>query len=400
MRLKTVFKEVSWVLVLTIAGLFWVVSAGAKAVSYVREYTYQASEADSKLSCRTIALEQVKRLLLEELGTFLLSETTVKDSELTKDQVTSYTAGLVATVIMDEKWDGKTYAIKAKMTADPDQMAKSIKDLRKDREQSGLLVEMRQKTVAALREIDRLRTELSGNKGSKLKEAEDQYAKAVEGLNAMDWFQKGYVLRYKTKNNEGALKAFSRAIDMDPGLVRAYAGRAAIYNEWRQYTKGLAESEKAIKLDPALAWGFNCRGVAHIGLGEPREAITDLNRALTLTTEYVWPHVNLSWAYFMLKEYQQALDNANKAIELDRDFSHAHFRKGRALDGLKRYPEAIQAFDKAIELDPTFAWSHLQRGHTLIRMDRTEQGLEDIRKAARLGNHEAQNFLTRKKVEW
>jgi hypothetical protein len=40
----------------------------ASDVTYQREYSYQASESDSKISCRTIALEQVKRLLLEELG--------------------------------------------------------------------------------------------------------------------------------------------------------------------------------------------------------------------------------------------------------------------------------------------------------------------------------------------
>ena len=39
-----------------------VVPAVAEMKTFVKEYTYEASEADSKLSCRTIALEQVKRL--------------------------------------------------------------------------------------------------------------------------------------------------------------------------------------------------------------------------------------------------------------------------------------------------------------------------------------------------
>lgn len=51
----------------------------AEKVTFVKEYTYQASELDSKASCRTISLEMVKRLLLEELGTYLISETEVKD---------------------------------------------------------------------------------------------------------------------------------------------------------------------------------------------------------------------------------------------------------------------------------------------------------------------------------
>src|SRR5512133_3432605 len=70
-------------------------SLKAADVTLVKEYTYQASEADSKLSSRAIALEQIKRLLLEELGTFLSSETEVKDFQLTKDQIVTYTAGSV-----------------------------------------------------------------------------------------------------------------------------------------------------------------------------------------------------------------------------------------------------------------------------------------------------------------
>jgi len=78
--------------------------AFAKMVTFEKEYTYQASEIDSKVSCRAIALEQVKRLLLEELGTYVESNTEVKDFQLTKDQITTLTAGSVE---QREKVSGK-----------------------------------------------------------------------------------------------------------------------------------------------------------------------------------------------------------------------------------------------------------------------------------------------------
>ena len=43
--------------------------AGAK--TFIREYTYTAGEADSKITARAISLDQVKRLLLEEIGVYL-----------------------------------------------------------------------------------------------------------------------------------------------------------------------------------------------------------------------------------------------------------------------------------------------------------------------------------------
>ena len=84
-------------------------TASAKSVTFQREYSYQASETDSKLSCRAIALEQVKRLLLEELGTYLEARTEVKNYRLTSDQIRTLTAGIVQTKIVDEKWDGRGY---------------------------------------------------------------------------------------------------------------------------------------------------------------------------------------------------------------------------------------------------------------------------------------------------
>ena len=70
-----------------LVSLVNVPSVYAKVMTFTKEYTYQASEADSKLTCRAIALEQVKRLLLEQLGTYLESQSEVKNFQLTKDQI-------------------------------------------------------------------------------------------------------------------------------------------------------------------------------------------------------------------------------------------------------------------------------------------------------------------------
>ena len=60
-------------------GLFCADVSIAKDKVFVREYKYQASEIDSKVSCRTNALQQVKRLLLDELGTYLESHTEISN---------------------------------------------------------------------------------------------------------------------------------------------------------------------------------------------------------------------------------------------------------------------------------------------------------------------------------
>ena len=122
----------------------------------------------------------MKRLLLEELGTYLENNTEVKDFQLTKDKITALTAGIVQTQVLDEKWDGKSYWLKAEVKADPENVAKSIDNLRQDQKKSDDLEERVKKHDEALKEIDKLRSEMTLLKNDI--KAQEKYNKSVETL--------------------------------------------------------------------------------------------------------------------------------------------------------------------------------------------------------------------------
>lgn len=178
---------------LFITGILFIVmaavNASAEMKTFVRDYSYQASEADSKQSCRILATEQVKRLLLEELGTYLESHTEVVNNELTKDQINTMTAGIVKTSIVSEKWDGQNYWLQAKMDVDPDEVAKNIKSMSKDKQQVSKLEEdkrQRDKTVA---EIASLKKDMQEGKDTpqKIKEYNEkvQQLKMLQGMTGV-----------------------------------------------------------------------------------------------------------------------------------------------------------------------------------------------------------------------
>lgn len=101
---------------------------------FVREYYYQASESDSKITARTKALSEVKRLLLEELGVYMESYTNYitedKNGDVSKDffqnEIKSLSAGITETKILEENWNGTQYYIKAEIEADPTDVARKI----------------------------------------------------------------------------------------------------------------------------------------------------------------------------------------------------------------------------------------------------------------------------------
>ena len=245
-------KKVTTVLVLflTVAFLLLPVQTSAATKVFEREYTYRASEADSKLSCRVIALEQVKRLLLEELGTYLESISEVKDSVLTKDEIVILTAGVVRTDIVSEHWDGKIYRLKARIKADPDYVIKAINRLRQDRQKNKDLKKSQARAKQYLNEIERLKKELSRAKQKDLKRKQVEYVKAVKGLSAENWFERGLSF-VNSKHYSEAIKAYTKALDINPQYDKAYNDRGNVWADKGDYDRAIADYNKALGINHA-----------------------------------------------------------------------------------------------------------------------------------------------------
>ena len=256
--------------------------AFAETKTFIKEYTYQASDEDGKNACRVISLREVKRLLLEELGTYLESETEVKNFQLSRDQITTLTAGIVQTELVEEKWDGRTYWIKAKIKADSNDVVKAIDKLRKDRQKTKELEDIRKKSDALLKENERLRQELAKSGKSKGQEKKTKaYKKTINELDASEWFEKGYAAG-TSGNYTDALAAFNKAIELNPQYANAYLNRGNVYCSFGKYNQAIKDYNKAIELNPKDAEAYYNRGVVYSKLGNHNQDIADLKIAARL----------------------------------------------------------------------------------------------------------------------
>ena len=170
--------------------------AGTK--TFIREYTYNASEADSKLSSRAIAIDQVKRLLLEEISVFI--EATIEKEEWVMtigsetevggrliDKITSITAGITKTKILDERWDGEEYYLKAEIKVDPDEIHEKVKRILRNRENLLALEEKKRKADKAFAEIRELKIQLENarSKIDKLRARRNYKEKLGQNINIL-----------------------------------------------------------------------------------------------------------------------------------------------------------------------------------------------------------------------
>jgi tetratricopeptide (TPR) repeat protein len=257
----------------------------AETKTFIKEYTYTASDEDSKNSSRTISLREVKRLLLEELGTYLETITEVQNFQLTKDKITALTAGIVQTEVVEEKWDGKTYWLKSRIQADSNEVIKSLDVLRKDRQKTKELEEMRQRSDELLRENEKLRQELSESNGKDRKEKVAVYNQQIKEMTAAEWWEKGSVSSGSGKWPD-AIDSFSKAIELNPQIAGVYSYRGGAYFALGNYIQAMKDFDKAIELDPKYAKTYCIRGLCYGVFGNYSHAIKDSDKCIELNPTY------------------------------------------------------------------------------------------------------------------
>lgn len=256
-------------------------SAFAETKTYIKEYSYRASEDDSRNSSRVTAMREVKLLLLEELGTYLESITEVKNFQLTKDQITSLTAGIVRTEVVDEKWNGETYWIKTKIVADTDDVIKSIDKLRKDRNQSRELEDTKRRSDALLEENKELREKLALAKGNAKEIVQKRYDKSINELSSIEWYENGKIYNDKDDYKE-AIYHFNKAIELNPKYFDALYVRGGAYKNIGKYDEAIADYSKVIKMKPDTGAAYFFRASAYSKQGNKKEALRDLSKAIQI----------------------------------------------------------------------------------------------------------------------
>jgi tetratricopeptide (TPR) repeat protein len=368
----------------------------AELKTFIKEYTYQASDFDSKISSRTITLEQVKRLLLEEVGTYLISETDVKDFQLTKDKITTLTAGIVQAEILDEKWDGKTYYLKAKMSIAPQEVKKFLEGLRENSQKNRELEETKRKVDEALNKIKQLQDERVD--GQRLGSKQNEYSKAVAELKAKEWIDKG-VAFMNAENYESGLRAFNNAVEIDPTNSWAYINKGWALNTLGDYHQALKEFDIAAAIDPKNPWIYVNRGVAYNFLGNYQQGLLDEEKAISLDGTISWAYINRGWAYTGLGNFNQALTDLNKAAQLDPNNSHVYHMRAWVYNGLGNKRKTLEDFETSLKLAPNNSWTHWNIATYYALSGEKEKSISALGKAIRINGTLRQKAKTDKNFQ-
>ena len=79
-----------------------------------------------------------------------------------------------------------------------------------------------------------------------------------------------------------AIEDYTQAIGLNPNKPEAYANRANVYNEQKNYQQAIADYVQAIRLNPEYARAYYSRGLVRVNMGDIKGAISDLDTAAQL----------------------------------------------------------------------------------------------------------------------
>ncbi len=378
--------------------LFATVLLNAK--TWVREYTYNTNDADSKITSRAIALEQVKRLLHEELGVYVHStlqseeiETSGELKELTAKQIEIISVGVTETKILEENWYGETYYIKAEITADKNDIINRLNKIMKDKEKTEQIEDSRKRTEEIFAEIERLKTELAQtqNVNEKLK-IQNKYNKSSSRLSAEDWFQKGYNAAEMGEYNNVILYN-QKAIEINPDCAEAYVNMGNAYNKIDNYEKAIECYQKAIEIDPDYEIPFNNLGCAYNKKGNYDKAIECLEKAIEINPYDAEAYFNMGTSYRHKGKY-------DKVVEYNPDDAEAYINFGGAYFKQSNYKKIIECCEKVIVLNPNNADAYINLGIAYDTIGNNKKSIEYYIKAARLGHKYSQDWLRENGISW
>jgi tetratricopeptide (TPR) repeat protein len=150
----------------------------------------------------------------------------------------------------------------------------------------------------------------------------------TDNVEAYDYYLRGrkYFHQHRRTSLEFARQMFTRAIEVDPGYARAYAGVAdccsILYMYFDARASNLKQADKAslkaLQLDPDLAEAHSSRGLA----------------------------------FSLSKEYDKAAEEFETAMKLDPKLYEAPYFYGRACIAQGKSTEAVPLFELACKLRP------------------------------------------------
>jgi tetratricopeptide (TPR) repeat protein len=276
---------------------------------------------------KAFAVNDAKRNALEQVGTYLESHTEISNYMVTKDDIETYTAGILKTEILstENKVVEGTFAVEVKIMAliDTGSLNERLKKIKDDTELRKMLEEQKKLN-------DRLTKEIGMLKDQNISDP-DKSRNLARSLEAGTFFDLGFKAQEKGLYEE-ALANYKKAIELNPKIAQTYNNRGLVYYQMKDFPKAESNFDKAIELDPKLTMAYNNKAIIYYERRLYEQAVKYFDMVIALDPKLEQPYFNRAFAYQKMNMTEECTNDLKTYLKLA---GNKHGEENRIMNFIK-----------------------------------------------------------------
>ncbi len=219
-------------------------------------------------------------------------------------------------------------------------------------------------------------------------------------LSARDFFESGNK-KFKEKDFKGAIKDYSKSIEIDPNNLNPFYNRGLARYESYSWGDALKDFEKVLEFDSEIPDAYSLIGSIKCEFMEYQETIKYLDKAIELGEGSIKIYRDLAFAKRELGDHKGALNDTLKWYELDATvevkelLGKDYFMTGNYQKSMQILDDLIKTIDNPEDYngDEYYHDLILLRGRVQKELGDLKGACEDWKKAAELGSEDAAELL-------
>ncbi|WP_237746752.1 tetratricopeptide repeat-containing S1 family peptidase [Planktothrix agardhii] len=239
--------------------------------------------------------------------------------------------------------------------------------------------------------------------------------------NAYRYYNLG-ALRVKLGDIKGAIKDYTKAIEINPSFAVAYGNRGDSWRREGDCKKAINDFNEALRINPEnqiirmVSYGgrgwclaeqgdkkqaieeLNEAGLAAVNIGNDDVAISILSKVLELEPTNFLAYWHRGAAYDNSGNYQKAIEDHNLALKYKPNNNTGiaiYNNRGKSRLQLGDAQRAIEDFNQAISIDQKFVFAYQGRGYAYSQLGNSKKAIEDFTKAIELDPNFAYAYFSR-----
>jgi len=218
--------------------------------------------------------------------------------------------------------------------------------------------------------------------------------------SSLPYWNRGQFLRNERKDYEGALKDYTRAVEMEPNNPELLNSRGKTYFDMA--SSGKYKNQEKVLIEKALkdytealskpkitpkskSEALSNRGAAYGMAGMHQESIRDITESVELDPTNKNAYANRSIAYLNTGQYEKALGDYQAYLKFEPNNFNFWYESGMVQRVMKRNEDAIKSLDRALQINPNLNIAYLERARAKAQAGNKASAQQDYQKAQQMG---------------